>query len=104
MIPKSHILLVTALWLLPLLAFALPRLAASLTALWRSRDPAARLLIALALAACLYAFPSSADKGGGETNVPPAAPSAPAGRIRLFHENASGRLVPLGAEIREVLP
>jgi hypothetical protein len=101
---KAQTLILIALWAAPLLAFTLPRLAAALSALWRSRSPSAAAFALLALAACLYAYPSSADKGGGETNVPPAAPSAPAGQIRLYREDASGRLVPLGAGIREVRP
>lgn len=39
--------------------------------------------------------------GKDATNPPPASTSMPAGTIRLYYDDGTGHLVPLGAELRE---
>ena len=69
------------------------------------RKPEETAFLLLALAAALYAYPSSAAKsGGGETNPPPISVKQPTGRINLFYHDLSGRLVPFDARIKEVTP
>lgn len=99
---KGYIILLIVLWSAPLLAWLLPAASVRLVAGFRHRDLAAPIFMLLAISAALYAFPSSASKGG--TNPPPAATSSAVGRIRLYHVDADGRLVPLDARIREVTP
>lgn len=89
--------LVIALWLLPLAAWALPRMLASARRALHGRGGYAFAL--LAVAAAVYAFPSSASKGS-TTNPPPVKPSAPVGVIRLYYHAPDGRLVPFDAPIR----
>jgi hypothetical protein len=100
MFGPGWVLLLIALYLLPLL----PRVLSKLSDAWRNPGAGGTLFVCLVLIACVYAYPSSASKGGGETNPPPVEVSAPAGRINLYHEDATGRLVPIGADIREVQP
>ena len=88
--------LVIILWLLPLAAWTLPRITASVRRALHGRGGYAFAL--LAVAAAVYAFPSSAAKS--TTNPPPAAPSAPSGVIRLYYHAPDGRLVPFDAPIR----
>ena len=57
----------------------------------------------MAAAAAVYAFPSSAEKGG-PPDPPPVKPSAPVGVIRLYYHAPDGRLVPFDAPVREVRP
>ncbi|HRR34737.1 MAG TPA: hypothetical protein P5026_11595 [Kiritimatiellia bacterium] len=90
--------LVIILWLLPFAAWLLPRMIATARQALQSRDGYA--IAILAMAAAVYAYPSSADKG----NPPPVTPSAKTGVIRLYHHAPDGRLVPLSATIREVQP
>ena len=95
-------LLVIALWLLPVLAAALPAVTRAVSAFWRGRDTGTVLLIvALATWCTVGVGRAIASKGGGETNPPPAAVR---GVIRLYHEDATGRLVPLDAQIKGVTP
>lgn len=97
-------ILIITLWLLVLGAYTLPRLYANVAAVLRggSRSSHVTLFCLMALAAAFYAFPSSADKGTPpDTNPPPATVR---GVIRLYHQDAAGRLVPLGAEIKEARP
>lgn len=100
---KIQIVLLIALWAAPLLAWSLPRIAAAHSGLWRGGGARETLFLLAAIAAAAWSSPSSASKSG-PTNEPPPAASAPAGRINLFYEDASGRLVPLGADIREAPP
>jgi hypothetical protein len=95
--------LILILWTSALLACWLPALARHIAQAWRARSDAATAFILLAIAAAVYAFPSRAEKGG-PTNPPPPAIIQPEGVIRLYHEDASGRLVPLGAQIRKANP
>lgn len=95
-------ILVLALWLITAAVWFLRSLPAVI------RDAAARLrlhgralpalLAILLIACCIY----------GSTKPPPEPPppAAPVrtGRISLYHEDATGRLVPLDARIREVAP
>jgi len=72
---------------------------AELRALRRRDIAAAAVLAALALACTLY--------GGAKPPPPPPPPpppAAPRGFIPLYVEPYTGRLIPLGADIREVLP
>lgn len=92
--------LVIILWLMPLAAWALPRIRDASRRAIRTRDGFAFAL--LAAAAAVYAFPSSAVKS--TTNPPPSAPSAPSGVIRLYYHALDGRLVPFDAPVREVQP
>ena len=100
---KGYVILVIALWCAPVLAFALPRLAASLERLRRAGGEGTAFVL-LIIAACVYAVPSAASKGGTNEPPPVESPYVPSGRIMLYVEDASGRLVPLGADIREVAP
>lgn len=90
--------LVIMLWLLPLAAWALPGILAAARRALRARDGYTFAL--LAIAAAVYAFPSSADKG----EPPPPPPTPKAGVIRLYYHAADGRLVPFDAPVREVQP
>lgn len=102
--PKANII-VLVLWSLPLLAWVLPRVAAAVIGLLRARGERAALFGMLVVAACIYAYPSSAQKGGG-TNGPVEIPAMdiPAFRIMLYHESARDRFYPIGSPLREVLP
>ena len=92
--------LVVFLWLLILAVSAGPSLARSLaTACRRLR---AQGWAALALAALALAAATLYGGGKGSTNEPPVIPPAVSGKIRLYHETASGKLVPLDAKMREV--
>ena len=92
--------LVIVPWIIVLLVYAGPALARSLSAACRrlrSQGWAALALAALALAAAtLY------GGGKGSTNEPPVIPPSVSGKIRLYREDASGKLVPLDAKMREV--
>ncbi len=88
--------LVIILWLIPLAAWALPGIIASARRALIGRDGYA--IAILAMAAAVYAYPSSADKG--TTNPPPVTPAAPSGVIRLYYHTPDGRLVPFDAPIR----
>ena len=90
--------LVIALWLLPLLVWSLPRIVSAVRRALVGRDGYAFALIALA--AAVYAFPSSADKG----EPPPPPPTPKAGVIRLYYHAADGRLVPFDAPVRRAAP
>lgn len=92
------------LWIVVLLAFAGPSLWRTLSALWRTAGPGPSVFVLAALAAAFYAYPSSADKGGGTTNPPAVTVPVPAYTIRLIFEDGTMRLFPLGAPIREVRP
>lgn len=91
-----HALVIT-LWLLPVAAWALPRMISAARRTLRGRDGYA--IAILATAAAVYAYPSSASKGS-TTNPPPVTPSAPSGVIRLYYHAPDGRLVPFDAPIR----
>lgn len=93
--------LVIILYLVPIAAWATPRMIASTRRAMRGRDSYAFAI--LAMAASVYAFPSSASKSG-PTNPPPVTPSAPSGVIRLYYHAPDGRLVPFDAPVREVRP
>lgn len=103
MMNKAYASVIVVAYGAPLLAWALPRMAAGIVKSCRAKDGAAPLFVLLAVSAAFYAFPSSASKSG-DTNLPPVSPSSPAGRIRLLHADGTGRLVPLDARIREVQP
>lgn len=92
----------TALWLIVILGYALPPLVKSASDLMRRESDSGltTFFLILALAGAFYAFPSSASKGGG-TNTPPPVAAAPVKRINLYYQDATGRLVPLGARIME---
>ena len=96
---KYWIMLIIALYAVPLLAVWARHFASELGTSMRDRGRAGEttLFILLALAAACYAFPSSADKGG-----PTNPPATVRGVIRLYHEDATGRLVPLDAKIKEM--
>jgi hypothetical protein len=85
--------LVIILWLLPLAAWTLPRITASVRRALHGRGGYAFALLAGAAAG--YAFPARAAKS--TTNPPPAAPS---GVIRLYYHAPDGRLVPFHSPIR----
>lgn len=88
-------ILVIVLWLIPLAVWMFPRI---ISAARRALSGRAGYVFALlAIAAAVYAFPSSADKGGPP---PPPPPSQKAGVIRLYYHAADGRLVPFDAPIR----
>lgn len=93
--------LVIALWLLPVLAVAARPLGDALVGVWRATGLEATLFVLAVIWIASWAFPSSADKGGGgETNNPPVSAAAPEGKIRIFYTDANGHLVPF-AEIKE---
>lgn len=102
-LPSGYVALVLALWLAPLLACALPRLAAALIGAWRARGQHAALFIGLVIAACIYAYPSQAQKG---TNGPVEIPAVqiPAFRLLLYRDTATERLFPVGCVLKEVMP
>lgn len=93
--------LVIVPWIIVLLVYAGPSIARVARKDWlrlRSAGWPAVALAALALAAAtLYG-----GSKGGSTNEPPVIPPAVSGKIRLYHETASGKLVPLDAKMREV--
>ena len=94
--------LVIILWLVPLAVWALPRMCSGARRILRSRDGFALAL--LAVAAIIYAYPSSASKSNPPE--PPEPPKPPAvesrkGVIRLYYHAADGRLVPFDAPIRK---
>ncbi len=89
-------ILVIVLWLIPLAVWMFPRIISTARRALHGRGGYAFAL--LAVAAAVYAFPSSAAKS--TTNPPPAAPSAPSGVIRLYYHAPDGRLVPFDAPIR----
>lgn len=95
--------LVIVPWIIVLLVYCGPPLARCVAAACRrlrAQGWAAAALAALALAAAtLYG-----GSKGGSTNEPPVIPPAVSGRIRLYHEDASGRLVPLDAKMKGVEP
>ena len=92
--------LIISLWLLIALVFAGPSLARTLAAACRRLR--AQGWAALALAALALAAATLYGGGKGSTNEPPVIPPAVSGKIRLYHETASGKLVPLDAKMREV--
>lgn len=90
-----------AMWLIVLLGYALPPLITSGANFMRQSDSGfVTLFVLLVLAGAFYAFPSSASKGGG-TNTPPPAVAHPVKQINLYYQDATGRLFPLGARIKE---
>ncbi len=96
-IQACAVAILVLLWLAVAVGAPLLRAAlAELRALRRRDIAAAAVLAALALACTLY--------GGAKPPPPPPPPAAPRGFIPLYVEPYTGRLIPLGADIREVLP
>lgn len=89
------------LYLLPVLAVWLPSITRSLDAFWRRNSTGVVILVA-ALAFYLTANVGRAiaAKGGGTNTPPPVAVAPSTKRINLFYQDATGRLVPLGATIK----
>lgn len=90
---------VLLLYLATFAAYALPATLSAAARTLRRPGLDATLFLLLSLLAALYAYPLRAEKGGGGPTNPP-----PRGVIRIYHLDASGRLVPLGASIQEVKP
>ena len=91
-------ILVIVLWLIPLAVWMFPRIISAARRVLTARDGYTFAL--LAIAAAVYAFPSSADKG----EPPPPPPTPKAGVIRLYYHAADGRLVPFDAPVRRAAP
>ena len=86
--------LVLVLWMLPILAVASRPLGDALIGVWRASGLEATLFVVAVIWMMSWAFPSSADKGGGETNNPTSSVSAPEGKIRIYYTDSDGHLVP----------
>ena len=97
--------IVCALYALALLSWLVPAIIEVCGAMMRERGSRATLFVLLSVAGALCAFPSSAEKGGGPTNTPPAVTGGtPSGNIYLYFESPGARLWPIGPEIRRVDP
>ncbi len=94
---------VLGLWSVPLAAMVVPKACRALADFWRGesqRDKGAVTVFLLAaLAVSFYAFPSSAEKGGGTTNAPAVVSTKKI--INLYYQDSTGRLIPLNARIEE---
>jgi len=93
--------LVIVPWIIVLLVYAGPSIARVARKDWLRLRSTGWFAVVMALVALRAATLHGGSKGGS-TNEPPVIPPAVSGKIRLYHEAASGKLVPLDAKMREV--
>ena len=92
--------LLLALWLIVLLVYCAPKI---ISTVWINllHLRAAGLF---AIVAAILALGAATLYGGAKTNQPPVIPNAPVKVIRIFYEDASGKLFPFDARLKEVQP
>lgn len=94
------------LWGITLLAFAAPPVIRSVSDFMRGRKMSAgsaTVFLLLAIVATMQVGNAIATKSE-PTNPPPAAAEGPEKVIRLYVTSPDGHLVPLGAQIKGVMP
>ena len=92
--------LVCVLWLIVLLVWSVPAITRSVRADWLRLRAAGWFAVCMAL----LALRAATLHGGAKTNQPPVIPPAPVKVIRLYYEDASGKLFPFDARLKEVQP
>lgn len=95
------------LWCLPLLCILIRALSSAGFDFCRSHkgDPSTWMCIVILIVVETFGVNRAiAEKGGGGTNTPPAVVSESVKRINLYYQDATGRLIPIGARIERIAP